>query len=85
MASHPSPPSLPFDLAAAVEAERLQRAAIVSSYLATATELGKLVDRLSELHGELAAEDGLNQTLHALTFVWQHVELALHIVAQGKN
>jgi hypothetical protein len=49
MASHLPPQSRPFDLVAVVEAECLQRGAIVSTYLPTGTELGRLNDRLGVL------------------------------------
>lgn len=85
MASQLPPAELPFDLEAAVAAERLQRAAIAASYLGLVTELGKLIDRLGDLHADLDADDALQQSLHAVGFVWQYFEQELRIVAHGRN
>jgi hypothetical protein len=75
----------PFDLLAEVARVRLRRAASARAYLDTISELGRLIDRLGDLHGDLEAEDGLHQTLHALTFTWLYVEQELLIVAGGRN
>lgn len=80
-----TPYVIPFDLEHAVETARLRRAAVAASHLGTAGALATLVDRLGELHADLDADDAFHQSLHALTFVWQHFEQELHIVAQGKN
>jgi hypothetical protein len=75
--------ALPFDLQEATKAAESRRAAIAASYLSLTDELGQLVDRLFDLHGDLADDDALHQSLHALVFVWQYFEQELHIVARA--
>jgi hypothetical protein len=65
--------------------ERHRRSAAVHSYLATISQLGQLIDRLGELHADLAADDRLQQSLHALGFVWGYVEGELRMAACDKS
>lgn len=73
------------------EAERLVaeevqlRATAVKSYLTTISQLGQLIDRLGGLHTELASDDRLQQSLHALGFVWGYVESELRMAVSEKS
>jgi len=61
------------------------RAAAVAPYLATVADLGRMVERLGELHASLSADDRLQQVLHSLSFVWGYVEAELRAAARPGN
>jgi len=73
------------DAARLLTDELHRRATAVRSYLAIITQIGLLMERLGELHADLPNDDRLQQSLHALAFVWGYVEGELRMAVCDKS